>query len=190
MKQSPWTPILMLIGAAAAVGIMASWGCPDEKDRGARSARSADGAEGARVEDFTLPDLDGRNVRFSEYVSDRPFVVTFGQTHCPGCILQLREFKKVRERFGDRVALLDVNLAEPASRVAEHVKRLESVATTLIDRDASIYERYGSGPIPVTLVGDRQRRILTIDTIISADELIEMLEAALNGNGDTGDAAD
>jgi peroxiredoxin len=131
---------------------------------------------GRLVADFTLPDVNGRAVNLREYVNGRPFVFSFGSTSCPGCIMQLAAFKELRQKYGDQVAILEINVgAEPPSRVAAHMKRMESPFTTLIDTYGSVFLQYGTGAIPVTVVADSEGRIITVGNYIPAGRLAELL---------------
>lgn len=132
------------------------------------------------VEDFVLPDLEGKPVRFSTYVSGRPFAITFGQTTCPPCIQQSVIFKELEAEYGEKVAFLKVYIGQSPETAARQVEELGSSTKTLIDLEARIYYRYGEGPIPVTLVGDGQGRIITIGSFIPEQALRQRLDEALH----------
>src|SRR5688572_941590 len=93
--------------------------------------------QGRIVEDFTLPDVNGGMVKLSEFVKGRPFVISFGTTTCPYCERQNSAFNELQANLGDQVAILEVNVGEPADEVAEHVTKTKRKITTLVDDDGS-----------------------------------------------------
>ena len=138
-------------------------------------------ASGPVVPDFTLPDTTGKAVRFSGFTAGRPSVILFGTTACPYCNMQIEELKQLQRRAGDRVAILEINVGEAPQKVAEHIARVRSPFTTLVDRTGELYSRYGTGAVPVTLVADGQRRILQQGSVIPASRLAELLGLAPKG---------
>ncbi len=157
-----------------------------------QNARSADSdvlkpvAEDERsdlplMEDFVLPDLRGTDVRFSDFVGDRPFAVTFGQTTCPPCVQQSIAFKALEEEYGNEVALLKVYIGQSPEVAARQVEQLQSPTQTLIDLEGRIYRRYGHGPIPVTVVGDAKGRIMAIGSYYSQESLGDFFDSELAG---------
>jgi peroxiredoxin len=136
-------------------------------------------AGGNVVADFTLPDVAGQPVAFREFVAGRPAVISFGTTSCPYCVLQLKAFRELRDKLGDKIALLEINIGEPSDRVAAHVQRLQSPIKTLVDLDGSIYTRFGqTNAVPVTVVVDPAGRILEIGNYIPASRISELLRLA------------
>lgn len=131
---------------------------------------------GRMLADFTLPDVNGGSVNLRDYAAGRPVVISFGTTTCPYCVLQMRAFKELKEKYGDRVALLEINVAEPAEVAAAHAKRVESPVPTLLDQDARVYLRYGNNAVPVTVVADAEGRIIEIGSYIPAGRLADLLK--------------
>jgi peroxiredoxin len=129
--------------------------------------------------DFTLPDLDGDKVNLVKYADGRPFVISFGTTSCPYCVLQVDAFREIRKRYGNDVAILGVNIGESARRVARHVEKIDSPFTTLIDERAEVYRRYGTGAVPLTIVCGADRQIVTGGGYLTADQLGKALETVL-----------
>ncbi|GMU22592.1 MAG: hypothetical protein AMXMBFR13_26770 [Phycisphaerae bacterium] len=163
--------------ACGLVALAGSWmGC-DRRSEDDSAAYRPTGRE--VLADFSLPDLQGRTVSLKEYAAGRPLLLSFGTTNCPWCNRQIQAFKQIREQYGDRVAILEVNVQEPASVVSEHMRRIESPFTTLLDEDGSVYGRYGTGGVPVTIVADSRRRILEIGGYLDPATLSRLLDGAL-----------
>jgi peroxiredoxin len=174
LSAEPITPVrwlsligLLLLIVVAGVALLRAIGSHDA---------SPPVQNGRQVADFTLPDVNGQPVNLRSYVGDRPFVLTFGSTTCPYCDLQREAFKELREKYGSRLALLEINVGEPRSRVAAYIERTGSPFTTLLDGDGSIFLRYGSSGIPVTVVADSEGQIITVDNYIPAGRLMSLLK--------------
>lgn len=174
--------ILQLILAAVAglvVAGMVYMAWPGSANSSTAAVTHAEPSNRPAMQDFELPDLEGRKVRFSEFTSGRPFVITFGQTTCPPCVQQSLVFKELEKKYGEDVAFLKVYIGQSPQVAARQVQQLESPTKTLIDLDAKIYYRYGKGPIPVTLVGDAEGRIISVGTFFPPQALIPLLDKEL-----------
>ncbi|HHI77446.1 MAG TPA: TlpA family protein disulfide reductase [Gammaproteobacteria bacterium] len=76
----------------------------------------------AAAEDFTLPDLDGREHRLSDY-RGRWVLVNYWATWCPPCREELPELDSLYESDKDRVVVLGVNMeAISRERLREFVE--------------------------------------------------------------------
>lgn len=168
--------IAILAGLVVGALVFAGW--PDLPGSSRQTGNTVPSHRTA-MQDFVLPDLQGNDVRFSDFVADRPFVITFGQTTCPPCVQQSLVFKELEKKYGDDVAFLKVYIGQSPEVAARQVEQLKSPTKTLIDLQAKIYYRYGKGPIPVTLVGDAEGRIITIGSFFSTDQLTRMLDKQL-----------
>ncbi|HXP62351.1 MAG TPA: redoxin domain-containing protein [Dongiaceae bacterium] len=136
------------------------------------------------VEDFTLPDLEGRRVRLDEF-RGKTVLLNFWATWCPACLAEIPELIALHEKLGDRVAILGVALdglpdedghqpgepmegrahAEPRSRkavrdkVARAVKALGINYPVLLDPEAAVGGRFNGGELPTTVIIDPQGRL-------------------------------
>ncbi len=132
-------------------------------------------AGGRTIPDFTLPDLKGQPVNLKRYAAGRPIVISFGTTSCPYCTLQMKAFKEVQQKVGDRVAILEVNVGEPAYRVAEHAAQIGSSVTTLLDGSGEVYQQFGTNAVPVTVVANSKGRLIEVGNYIPAPRLLKLL---------------
>ena len=189
MNKSSMIQLAVALGAGFVVGgaIFAVWpggsGAEvnaDTSDSTNQSAGDHAADDGRKVADFTLPDLEGEPVKFSEFAAGRPFVITFGQTTCPPCVGQSLVFKKLESKYEDKVAFLKIYIGQEPAVAAAQVKQLKSKTKTLTDLRAEIYYRYGDRSVPVTLVGDSEGRIIVVkESMIPEAELVRLLDPLL-----------
>lgn len=73
-----------------------------------RIVRLTSGA-GPRVPDFTLADIDGNNYQFATF-RGKPVLVFTMATWCTPCIREMPELLKVRERYGDDIVMINLDV--------------------------------------------------------------------------------
>jgi thiol-disulfide isomerase/thioredoxin len=76
---------------------------------------------GSKAPVVTIGDLDGRPVDLGVYLGKKPVLIEFWATWCPICMDLLPQLEAVKRSFGDRVALIGVNITVNDSR--ERVRR-------------------------------------------------------------------
>lgn len=94
---------------------------------------------GDRVQDFVLPDLEGRDVRLSEVAGDWT-ILYFTTTWCPYCTAEAPFIEEqVVERFADRdVRLVIVDVKEPPEVARQLPDRFGWESPFLIDGDGDV----------------------------------------------------
>jgi thiol-disulfide isomerase/thioredoxin len=132
--------------------------------------------------DFTLRDLDGKRVRFSEF-RGKVVVLNFWATWCTACLAEIPDLIALREKLGDRVAVLGVALDgvpdedgdsegdEAKSRKpdtsskavrakVERAVRARGINyTVLLDPKGSVGGQYNGGELPTTVIFDPEGKV-------------------------------
>jgi cytochrome c biogenesis protein CcmG, thiol:disulfide interchange protein DsbE len=67
--------------------------------------------------DFTLPTADGGSVTLSYLLAERPVLLDFWASWCPHCQRNMPRLQELHARYGDRVAILGVNMKEDGDAV-------------------------------------------------------------------------
>ena len=117
-------------------------------------------AAGATAPDFVLKDLDGRNLRLSEYRGDL-VVLAFWASWCGTCRDNLAALNALPVASGDSApVVLGVNLDGDAARAAPLARALGLRFPTLIDHGQSVGRLYDVGQLPLTLLVDREGVVL------------------------------
>lgn len=116
--------------------------------------------EGKTATDFTLKNLNGKEVSLSDY-RGRLVFLNFWATWCPPCRMEMPSMEKLYQRFkDDDFVMLAVDLRESQKIVKKFVDDYELNFTILLDSDGRIGDTYGVRAIPTTYLIDRQGRLI------------------------------
>lgn len=133
--------------------------------------------------DFTLDTIDGETVTLSTFTEGegKPVVLNFWATWCPPCRIEMPFFQRANERYGDRVAILGVNQAEPAETIQDYAARNGLSYPLLVDAEQKVNNRYAVLNLPTTIFIDRNgvvKEILigTISQAVLEDRIEGLLE--------------
>ena len=140
------------LGAAiVAVGLMAAmW-----------FGAGAGGHAGFPAPDFSLPDLNGRVQRLSDFRGKIIFLNVWA-TWCPPCRMEMPSMERLYRQFKDRdfVMLAVSQDAEGATPVRSLVDELGITFPILLDPEAAVSHRYGVTGYPETFVIDRSGKVI------------------------------
>ncbi len=114
---------------------------------------------GDAAPDFTLPALQGGNVRLSDY-RRRVVVLNLWATWCPPCVEETPSLKKFADQMSGRgVAVLSISVDEDAGALADFVARYGLTYPVARDPGQTVTSRYGTFKFPETFVLDEDGRI-------------------------------
>ena len=121
---------------------------------------SANANQDDRASDFTLKDLDGRNVRLSDYKGNT-IVLYFMATWCPECRGTIPRLKEIYSSYNAKgLVLLSIDVMESKEKVAAFSRKYNLPYPILLDEDGKVYRSYGVGGVPVKALIDRNGRII------------------------------
>jgi len=113
-----------------------------------------------RALDFALKDLDGRNVRLSDY-KGRTVLLYFMTTWCPECRTTMPKLKEIYSLYNAKgLVLLNINVMESRAKALAFSKKYSLPFPTLLDGDGKVYQSYGVVGVPVKALIDRNGRII------------------------------
>lgn len=111
---------------------------------------------GAKVADFTLQDLDSKQVRFSD-VKAHVTVVTFISTQCPVSNAYTDRMNAVYNDYsgkGVKFLFVNANNNEPPAEVRSHAKEVGFVFPVYKDKSNVVADRFGASVTPESYVID------------------------------------
>lgn len=135
--------------------------------------------KGAAAPDFSLPSLEGRTTRLSDF-RGRVIVLKLGTSWCATCGEQEEELGKAATRLKESGAVVvDVFLQESAEDVRDYLVRKKRLndRVVLLDDD-QVRRAYGIYLIPRLLVIDRALRVVRDGSLMLSEELVETVRRA------------
>lgn len=137
-------------------------------------------AEETAAPDFTVTDIDGNEIRLSDFLG-KPVVVNFWASWCPPCKAELKDFDKVCEELKDEVVFMMVDLVDNESETVEKASKYVEdngykfpVYYDTLGEGAFIYSLYA---IPTTLFIDSDGKlILRREGMLSEEKLREGID--------------
>jgi peroxiredoxin len=149
-------------------------------------------AIGATVEDFTLPDTDGKDHTLSSLKGKNGSVLIFISVQCPISNAYNERMEKLAEDYGARgisVIGINSNATEPADKVKAHAAEKHLSFAILKDPGNKIADRLGAEHTPEAYYLDANNRLLyhgridnsTNPAQVETNDLREALDSALAG---------
>ena len=172
--------VLGLVQGVAVAGLVA--GCASS----AGSVAHETAAVGAQASDFTLRDLDGRQVHLSDFFG-KVVLVDFWATWCVPCAAELPQLERLyRERKGDGLVVLGVAMDGPESvaQVAPFARRYQLSFPVLLDEETRVVSVYNPKRVaPMTMLVDKRGIISRVrngynagDEKLIADDVANLLK--------------
>jgi cytochrome c biogenesis protein CcmG/thiol:disulfide interchange protein DsbE len=111
--------------------------------------------------DFTLKDLDGRDVRLTDF-RGQVVMVNFWATWCPPCRAEIPDFIELQSQLGPKgLQIIGISLDdEGAAKVAPFASQNRINYTMLVNGNGAANAYGGIGGIPTTFLLDRQGRVV------------------------------
>src|SRR5690349_24025345 len=157
---------------------------------------SAGVAIGAAVEDFTLPDADGKEHSLASLKGSKGTVLIFIATKCPVSNAYNERMEKLAQDYkakGVNVVGINANSTEPVAEVKSHAADKGLTFTILKDDGNKIADRLGATRTPEAYVLDANMKLVYHGRIdnsqkvegITASDLRDALDEMLAGKAVT-----
>jgi len=144
-----------VIARVVVLGIALAAGCASTAGSVARESTVV----GAPASDFTLRDLDGRQVHLSDY-GGKVVLLDFWATWCVPCAAELPSLEKLyHERQGDGFVVLGVAMDGPESvaQVSPFARRYNLTFPVLLDEETRVVSVYNPKRVaPMTVLIDKR----------------------------------
>jgi peroxiredoxin len=117
----------------------------------------ASGAGSDRPADFTLPDLDGRQVTLGPYLGKTPVLLVFWATWCPECNAAIPEINAlVTGPLKEKLMVFGLDFRESREKVERAVKSRAIRYPVLLDEQGQAARAYGVVGIPTYVLIGRE----------------------------------
>jgi peroxiredoxin len=128
--------------------------------------------EGIQAPNFTLEDLNGHDVRLSDY-KRRPVLLLFMTTWIRGCWEMIPHMKESYSLYKAKgLVLFNIDISESKKRAERFAKELNIPYPTLLDEDGEVSRMFGVFSVPVMVLINEDGRIICWDCS-SLDKLLE-----------------
>lgn len=135
-------------------------------------------AVGAQVNDFTLQNIDGKNVSLSDYKNKEGVIVVFTCNHCPYAKAYESRIQALDATFaaqGWPVLAINPNdpVREPEDAPAEMQKRAKEMGYTfpyVFDADQSVARTFGATRTPHVYLLKNTNGVFTVEYIGAIDD--------------------
>jgi thiol-disulfide isomerase/thioredoxin len=128
------------------------------KDRREQQQKAAVTTAGSEAPDFTLRDLEGKEVRLSE-LRGKAVLLDFWATWCAPCRAVMPVVELLHREFKDKgLAVFGVDDEDPQV-VGKFLQKFGYTLPTLLDPDKQVASKFEVGGIPTTILIDKQGKI-------------------------------
>jgi tetratricopeptide (TPR) repeat protein/peroxiredoxin len=154
------------------------------KNRGLLSREAPLTSIGKPAADFTLPDLNGNEVKLSS-LRGKVVLLDFWATWCEPCRQQMPEFQRIHREFaGKDVVVLALDVNEPLGTVAEYIDKEKFTFPVLLANGTGVMDHYGVHAYPTTFAIDKNGLVADVKVgggSDSASRLQALIETARAG---------
>ncbi|RRJ67287.1 thiol-disulfide oxidoreductase [Paenibacillus oralis] len=133
-----------------------------------------DSRVGSIAPSFELTDLQGETVRLADFRGSN-VLLNFWASWCGPCVNEMPLLNEVYAQSSD-IAIIAVNVGETPERARRFVEKVDLDFTVVLDRDNEMKKKYRINGLPVTLLIDKNGRIVERRTgELRSNEQIEAL---------------
>jgi peroxiredoxin len=139
---------------------------------------------GTTAPDFQLPNLEGKDVRLSEF-KGKIIVLKLATTWCPTCRQQTEEIQAAGKFLADNnVEVVEVFVQDTSGMVKDYMKDKTFVMphVELLD-DGQAYRAYNVYLIPRMILIDKNFQVCTDGSLMPAGQLEEKIGEIIAGGG-------
>lgn len=130
-------------------------GAPAGGGRETPSFPDREGIVGQKAPDFTLKDLNGKNVSLSAFHGKIVFL-NFWATWCPPCKAEMPSFQKLlRDEHGRGIEVIAISADRSARDVSDYLSKNRFDIIFVMDENTSVTKRYRVFSMPTTFLIDR-----------------------------------
>jgi thiol-disulfide isomerase/thioredoxin len=141
---------------------------------------SADEPSASPAADFTLPDLQGKPIRLSDY-HGKTVIIDFWATWCPPCIFQIPELNKLAAAHREKgdVVVIGVSVDTDGPAVVAPWVEEHAVGYTIVCGDEELAAEFGVFGFPTLVIIDPEGELASRHVGLLEYDTLEELVAGL-----------
>lgn len=113
-----------------------------------------------KAPDFMLMDLEGNEVRLSDY-KDKMVLLVFGATWCPYCRAEIPHLKELYSEYKDKeLEILSIDILESREKVSDFAQEHNLPYRVLLDRDGKVAKLYRVLGVPTKILINKDGMIV------------------------------
>jgi len=119
---------------------------------------------GKAAPEFTLKNLEGKELSLTQYRDGQSAVIFFWATWCPHCRTALKGLNQKKAEFEKKgIKLVLVDLGESAEEVSEHLRKSNMDLNVFLDMDTALSESYGVIGVPTFYLVSKDGIVKKVD---------------------------
>jgi thiol-disulfide isomerase/thioredoxin len=122
---------------------------------------------------FKLRNLTGGQVSLDQF-KGKVVLLDFWATWCGPCRISMPLLENLQKEYGDRLALIAINLQDPDNVVRDYVRAQNLHSIVLLDESGSVGESYGTDAIPMQVLIDREGIVRDIKTGVTPNTISQL----------------
>jgi len=133
---------------------------------------------GEQAPSLTLTELEsGEEVSLDQF-DDEMVLLNFWTTWCPVCGEDMPDLQQIEDEYGDKAAVLTVNIGESAEAVRSYMEEENYDFTVLMDGDEEAAEQFMVRGVPTTFILDDENNTILERHVgpMSYEQKLELLE--------------
>lgn len=113
--------------------------------------------------EFTLKDLENKDVKLSEVCKNGPVVVAFWSTWCKNCPDEMKQFQRMYDQYKERgltVLGVSIDCSKTVSKVRPWIQGRRFTFPILLDTANNVKRLYNVNPVPHSFIIDTSGQIV------------------------------
>jgi peroxiredoxin len=140
--------------------------------RYAQAAEPLSKRDPSAVVDFTLKDLNSKEISMSSYRDKKPVLLIFWTSWCPYCLKGLRDLnQKYPELVKSGIEILAINAGESRDKAARVVKNYDLQFKVLLDPTEETVDYFQVAGIPLYVLVNKQGHVVFRDNLYPSAEI-------------------
>ncbi len=113
--------------------------------------------------EFTLKDLENKDVKLSEVCKNGPVVIAFWSTWCKNCPDEMKQFQRMYDQYKDQgltVLGVSIDCSKTVSKVRPWIQGRRFTFPILLDTANNVKRLYNVNPVPHSFIIDKAGQIV------------------------------